>query len=204
MSGHSGLDREQAPGADLLHNMSAPPRLKITLNPLPAAPRAAGGHEAATDVLPQGLHLVARVNLDPFRAIVDREYRGHYEYTAWELARLILITRLAQGRPHQGMSALRSRGHEFLRDELRKGLAAIDVPRPELPEFAIVCRGEPGGACEVPCETDPARALSLVARVTGSVYVGRREPRVASLVQKQVVEFRFYAAAEAPAGKETS
>lgn len=147
--------------------------------------------------------MVARVNLDRFRAIVDREYRGSYEYTASELARLVLITRLAQGQPHQGMTALRRRSHEFLQDELRKGLAAIDVPRPDLPEFAIVCRGEPDDACEVPCETDPARALSLVARVTGSVYVGRREPRVASLLQKKVVEFRFYSAAELHPGSET-
>lgn len=204
MSARGGMGREQAPGCDLLHNMSAPPRLKITLNPIPAPPRTSNGDVASRDVLPLGLRVVARVNLDPFRAIVDREYRGSYEYTAWELARLVLITRLAQGQPHQSMTTLRRRSHEFLQDELRKGLAAIDVPRPDLPEFAIVCRGEPDDACEVPCETDSARALSLVARVTGSVYVGRRDPRVASLLQKEVVEYRFYAAAGPIPGKETT
>ncbi len=200
MPAPGGIGREQASGG-LLHNMSAPPRLKVTLNPIPAPPRLIGRDLVRADVLPQGLRLVARVNLSPFRAQVDRNYQGLYEYTAWELARLVLITRLAQGLPHQGMTALKSRGHEFLQDELRKGLLAIDVPRPDLPTFAVVCKGQPDLSCGLPCETDPARALALVARVTGSVYVGRREPRVASLLQR-VEEYRFYAAAEAPGGKD--
>lgn len=199
MTTPGGTGREQANGG-LIHNMSAPPRMKVTLNPIPA-PRLAGPGVVHADVLPQGLRLVARVNLAPFRAQVDRNYLDIPTYTAWELARLVLITRLAQGLPHQGMSALKSRSHEFLQDQLRKGLETIDVPRPDLPAFAIVCKGRPDPACPLPCEADPARALALVARVTGCVYVGRREPRIASLLQK-VDEYRFYAAAEAPGGKE--
>lgn len=200
MPGVGGSGREHAAGA-LLHNMSAPPRMKVTLNPIPATPPIGGSGETTADVLPQGLSLVARVNLGPFRARVDRNYKGLYEYTAWELARLILITRLARGLPHQGMTSLKYRGHEYLKDELAKGLGAIDVPRPDLPAFAVVCKGQPDPSCGMPCETDPARALALVARVTGCVYVGRREPRVASLLQR-AEEYRFYAAAETPGGKD--
>lgn len=212
MPAAGGMGREPAAGSGLLHNMSAPPRLKITLNPIQAPPRAAfSDGVAAADQLPQGLRLVARVDLEPFRARVDRglEFdcrhipgggpwaRRHSEIR--EMARLILITRMAQGLPHQGMTALARRSHEYLADELRRRLQAIDAPGPGMPAFAIVCRGAPVVEADVPLETDPARALSLVARVTGSVYVARREPRVASLLQA-AAEYRFYAAP----GKETS
>lgn len=52
MSAPGGMGREQALGGNLLHNMSAPPRLKITLNPIPATPRASNGDVASRDVLP--------------------------------------------------------------------------------------------------------------------------------------------------------
>lgn len=198
MPAAGGMGREPGGGGGLLHNMSAPPRLKITLNPIPAPPRAAGGPVAAPDVLPQGLRLVARVNLDPFRAAVDNGCLGSRRYVACDLARLILITRLAQGRPHRGLSALSRRSLEYLVDELQRGLLAIDVADLRMPAFAFVCRSAAAQDCDLPCETDPARALSLVARVSGRVFVARREPRAAALREAEG-EYRFYAAA----GKET-
>jgi hypothetical protein len=156
-------------------------------------------------VAPGNLELVARVDLSRWLLPVDfrggREQRG-----VRRMARLVLAARQARGAPLPGIGQLRCWHPEALQEDLRQTLEAIDTEGLGLPAFAVVHRrGGPDGAKDaahvgVPSlERNLLRALAILSRVSGTVFVARRSPRVGALLAAEGELWLF--AARPAAGK---
>jgi hypothetical protein len=154
---------------------------------------------------PGGLELVARVGLSVWVLPIDERCRKA-DVSVRRLARLVLVARRALGAPQPGIGALRRWRPQDLQEDLRRSLEAIDVGSLDLPGFAVVHRrSNPGSLVGVPAhvpdlEADPLRAMALLSRVSGRVFVARRAPRVSALLA--AVDEHWIYAGPADCGKE--
>ncbi len=147
---------ETASGA--LHNMSAPPRMRLTVRPLhpPEGPAAAAGITAL--------------------GILDLKVFGGYSSPLAGLARLALTV---SGRePPEDLDRLPD---EDLGDVIVRQAARLDPPSLGLPPFAVL---RPTG--ETPADPpidDPAVAVALLTRLSGRLFIARRSPHVPDIAK---------------------
>ncbi len=144
-----------------------------------------------------GLHLVARIDLNRLvAAIPDIRYEVYRVEPCrrWRTCQLAHLARAASGRRSAKMETLNKRRMDVLEEEILADLHSIDPGAHGLPPFAMVRRlPRDRSADDDLYETDPARAMSLVARLTGNVFIASRSPRLRELfVQKD--EYWIYAA----------
>jgi len=157
-----------APGVRALHNMSAPPAMRISIRPLTvySSPARAGSR------LPPGYRCLARVDLE---ALLAQRFPGRPRNGACQ--RFAALTLLARGEPAEGLERLARERRETLEDGLREAAARLDPQTLGLPAFALA-RGE--GAGYGP-PVDPVAAIALLTRTAGAVFVAGRSPRLAGL-----------------------
>ena len=203
MAGTGGIDRETGPGSRILHNMSAPPRMKITLNPF----KAEAGKKNVTgqkQILQPTLQLLAHVDLwELFTVLLGEKLEPDFNLnnTDCRAGGLVLLTRRMLGKREATHKGLKRLGLENLKSELIFNLAMIHQASLGLPAFALVRRVSLGeGQVAVP-EMDPAKALSLVCRVAGRTFVARRQPRLTSLLTG-TGDYWFYGVPVGDAGRE--
>ena len=182
-------------GAQALHNMSAPPTLRITIRPLTVTP----GDNAEGHIPVPGYRCFARVDLE---GLLQETFGGERPGSKRRLAALVL---LARGEPHRGGDAvarLARRTAETLEDELRNLAARLDPRAMGLPVFAVARTAtgssDPGGPA-----VGPAAAIALLTRTAGRVFVAGRSPRSAWLVEA-VPAYRYFTPALAGPGEEAS
>lgn len=182
--------RRGEPGRDrrALHNMSALPTMYITIRPLRGPERDAGA-ETGRPASP-ALRCFAWVDLDALlRLVLPRLPRS----PGVRLAGLVRLSQVALGQTPATLSTLGRRHPDALRDALRENAARIDARALGLPAFAVVRRArDPEG----PAEAEPARALALVTRAVGAVFVAVRSPRVAG-IEERCEGYGFYSPASA-------
>ena len=199
----SGNYQETRTGSRTLHNMSAPPRMTISLKPFPV-----GRHEtdqvAGAQPIPPRLQLLTHVDLGKLiTSSLDEDTASPWAFDieGCRAAQLVLITRRILGKREATIYGLQRHRMERLKDELIANLALIDPISLGLPAFALVRRKPLPGTAAISPEMDPAKALSLISRVAGRVYVARRKPRMASLF-KGSDDFWFYGVPVGDVGKE--
>lgn len=190
------LESTSPAAARALHNMSAPPTLRITIRPL-TAPTA--HQESGQTRLPvPGYRCLARVDLEP---LLQKRSGGARPGSRQRLAALVL---LARGESHQGADAvarLARRAAETLEDELRDLAARLDPRAMGLPVFAVA-RTATGPDARGGPDVGPAAALALLTRTAGGVFVAGRSPRLAWL-DDEVPAYRYFAPVLTGPGEET-
>ncbi|HSL82795.1 MAG TPA: hypothetical protein VLF66_08460 [Thermoanaerobaculia bacterium] len=179
--------REREAGDGALHNMSAPPRMTITIRPLggPGPAPASAGEPAVHP----GVRCFAHVDLSTLCPLPEEGAEGNG--ARGRLRSLVALAHRALGREESDPAEIARWTQERLEDELRERAARLDPLALGLPAFALV-RRSPGRAGKAPAEGDPGRALALVTRVSGKVFVGTRSPLVAHLAT-DAAGFWFYA-----------
>ena len=180
----------------VLQNMSAPPRMTITMQPLRNSAPGAGNSPAGSLPTMQ-LRPVARVNIElmideMFPIDVPFFFR---EFTPkYRLAALVQISRDPGGDFNEAdMAGLRHCTMEYLNDELRRNVAKINPVALGLPACGVVVRNPSSDGPGIDYELDPARVLALISRTAGRVYVANRSPRVRDLANSND-DFWIYAA----------
>jgi hypothetical protein len=183
----SPAPRERERGDGALHNMSAPPRMTITIRPLggPSPAPASPGEPA----VPGGVRCFAHVDLSTLCPLPEDGTKGNGP--RGRLRSLLALARRAVGQEETDQEDPARWTLERLEDELRERAARLEPRALGLPAFALV-RRSPGRAGDTPAEGDPARALALVTRVSGKLFVGTRSPLVAHLAT-DTGGFWFYA-----------
>jgi hypothetical protein len=172
------VTREEPGEGRALHNMSAPPTMRIAVRPLgtPIDPRKPGRRGPR---LP-GYRGLARVDLE---ALLRERFPGSgLRGPCQRLAALLLLARGAAPEDHARLA--RSR-RETLEDGLREAAAQLDPRALGLPAFALVRAGAGGEGLPEP---DPVTAIALLTRTAGAVFVAGRSPRVAGLEQAVPVQ----------------
>ena len=186
-------ERSATAGERALHNMSAPPTLRITIRPLTVTP----ADTAAGRPPVPGYRCIARVDLE---ALLRERFGGARPGSKRRLAALVL---LARGEPDQepdALARLARRAAETLQDELRALAARLDPRALGLPVFAVARIASGSDAPGVP-EVGPAAALALLTRTAGRVFVAGRSPRSAWLGEAVPV-YRYFTPAPAGAGED--
>jgi hypothetical protein len=195
----TGRNAESVSGA--LHNMSAPPRTRVTVRPLGAVANT-GGEPAAdsADVVRASTGLVPVVAisverlirqwfpdyLDTGRRGPDATWRdlGRLEGKAARLGNLrlrclVVLSRLAVGemkRPNRPeIFRLADTPVEALEAIYLDNVRRLDPLDHGLPPFGLVQSADGEG---IAWETEPARALAVLSRCGGTVYSAGREPRL--------------------------
>lgn len=169
-------------GGRTLHNMSAPPRMRLRIRPLrrekPAGPsRDAPGPAAGVDG--SGLRLITR--LDPEVLVRRAPDCGEETDTGQcRLAGLAALALAAADLPPLAPAVLAQRSREQLLDILREAAARLDPRALELPAIALVRRVSCEAAGAGP-EPDIARGIVLLTRTVGSLFIASRSPRVEEL-----------------------
>lgn len=132
--------------------------------------------------------------VDPYPLLLGRPFEREWERDAH--LRLVRLVALAQdavlGRRDADIELYPCPDDE-LSDRLEEMLARLDPVALGLPPFAIVRRIPVDGVHEQGFEADPARALALLSRVSGSVFIRRRAPGTA-VMRTPRMAFAFYAA----------
>jgi len=198
-----GNNQETRSGSRILHNMSAPPRMTISLNPFPVGQDVTDQSIGGQLPTPR-FQLLAHVDLGSLiTSSLEPELDDPYTMTIpqFRAARLVLITRRILGKREATLYGLQRHSLERLQGELVVNLALIDPIALGHPSFALVRRKPLTGTTAIAPEMDAAKALSLVSRVAGRAYVARRRPRMATLF-KGSGEFWFYGVPVGNAGKE--
>jgi hypothetical protein len=186
-------ERSGTAGERALHNMSAPPTLRITIRPLTAVPP-----DTTAGRLPvPGYRCIARVDLE---ALLRERFGGARPGSKRRLAALVL---LARGEPDQepdALARLARRAAETLQDELRALAARLDPRALGLPVFAVARIASASDARGLP-DAGPATALALLTRTAGQVFVAGRSPRLVWLAEAVPV-YRYFTPAPAGTGEE--
>ncbi len=180
--GARAREAESPRGGRALHNMSAPPRMRLRIRPLRRAETAGPSRDAPAPVAGAagaGLQLIAR--LDP-EALVRRAPDCGEETDTGQcrLAGLAGLALAAAGLPPVPPAILAQRSREQLLDILREAAARLDPRALGLPAIALVRRV----SCEaagVWSEPDIARGIVLLTRTVGSLFIASRSPRVEGL-----------------------
>ncbi len=169
----------------LLHNMSAPPRMRITMRPLVAAP----GQTVPAMAAPRRyrVRLGAILSEEPLGREIPREERDG----RWSLILFVTLSYRLRGLAPPPYATLLARREEQLVDTLLDNLAQAPPPA-GIPAFAAVRRTKTKKPPEGPLVTDPGLALFLVSRVSGPVFLRRRYPQLGPLLEKRC-EWSFHA-----------
>ena len=207
-----GMILETGPGPRLraLHNMSAPPRTRITVRPLrpgagvrrtgPAEMRYEGPTADDATVVAASTGLVPVALLSPvlltqhwFPTYVDEgpvgtgatwkdkdKLKGRAAYLKHlRLRCLVVLSRIALGelrRPNRESVFRLARARlEALEAAYLENVRRLDPLALSLPPFGFA-KPITGYTDLVPVETDPARALALLSRCSGTVFSAGREP----------------------------
>jgi len=142
--------------SDALHNMSAPPRMQLSVRPLRSA--EGSGSTAGTTLI----------------GILDIEAFGESSSPMVGLARLALR---ASGGSFSG--ELEFFLDEDLGDLIIQEAARLDPSTLGLPAFAML---RPAGRNpEGPPIDDPAIAVALMTRMSGRLFIARRSPHLPEL-----------------------
>ena len=191
MDGALHLERCGPAGGRALHNMSAPPAMRIAIWPL-AAPVAL--EERVESRLPvPGYRCFARVDLE---ALLQETCGGARPGSKRRLAALVLLARGES--PHAGASLARlaRQAPETLEDELRELAVRLDPRALGLPVFAVARTASGPHGADGPA-VGTAAALALLTRTAGQVFVAARSPRLAWL-DDPVPVYRYFAPVSAP------
>ena len=191
-------------GMDALHNMSAPPRTRISIRPLhPQKPEAdsqapKGGSETNSDTGLQRFTTIAVDRLIQRWFPAFRVKRGDLSCVRWgdrarltgraentehlRLRCLIAISQLATGElleiNRRQVYALVGHTLEALEELFMDNIARLDPVALGLPPFALARPLGPGNISfrRLRVELNPARALALLSRTGGKVYSAGRTP----------------------------
>jgi len=147
--------REWTPGGRWLHNMSAPPRLRVVIRPL----RQEGGKGTAA-----AGKLLTTIELG--RARRDG------------LAFLLGLVAEIMGGPGPLDAELLEATAEFRVDRVIHTALSIETAELGLPRYAIAVPGTPGNG---DTDGDPRIVLTLLTRLSGSLFVARRPPHLPDL-----------------------
>ena len=163
-------------GASAFHNMSAPPKSRITLRPLrepevtshrvpPLSNSAVGNSIRAAS----GLAWVMRLDLD---GLIEQYLPDFSDRFSYRLHCCLAIARLFSGlsatATQEDVDALRAMPYETVCDELREIDANIAQGALELPPIGLVIDADKR---KRPCETNPARVLFVLSRLNGTTFV---------------------------------
>jgi len=180
---------EGPPGASALaRNMSAPPRMQVVMRPLgvaaPARPRAAA-------FAPPGFRLHARIDVGRLFAqnFVDTRARSTPRV---RLARLVLLARRAVDpgfTPQPGdLRRFARRSEDALADAFIALAARLDPRALGLPNFALLRHCATG----VRFELDAARAVAILSRQDGRLFLAARSPSVPRIDDPAQCSFALY------------
>jgi hypothetical protein len=173
--------------------MSAPHSIKVSFRPFdPARTVGTTALRAGVAAPVPSLHLFSYV--DPYPLLLGRPFEREWERDAH--LRLVRLVALAQdavlGRRDADIELYPCPDDELV-DRLDGLLARLDPVALGLPPFAVVRRVPAASVSGRGFEADPARALALLSRVSGSVFVRRRAPAT-SVMRIPLMAFAFYAA----------
>ncbi len=199
--------RSRPPAASrVLHNMSAPPRIVLTIRPL-GHPEPGGEEEANRDctaVRTAGTTCIGCLSVDRLVARTGR-LEPKVLHPRQRLAGLVLLARAATGGRHATLATLTRHPREALLDELAERTAALDPHALGLPPFAlmedlgadrfleVLSRLEDAAERAAMAQSrwptrpgypeieDPGRALALLTRRSGRLFLARRAPNLHGL-----------------------
>lgn len=173
--------------------MTTPHSIKVSFRPFdPARTVGVAALRAGVAAPVPSLQLFSYV--DPYPLLLGRPFEREWERDAHlRLVRLVALAQEAVLGRRDADTELYPCPDDALSDRLDELLARMDPVALGLPPFAIVRRVPVEGVHGCGCEEDPARALALLSRVSGSVFVRRRAPDTA-VMRIPRMAFAFYAA----------
>jgi hypothetical protein len=173
--------------------MSTSRSIKVRCRPFDPA-RTVGAVALRSGVVAPVPSLRLFSHVDPYPLLLGRPFEREWERDAHlRLVRLVALAQEAVLRHRESDIGLYACPDDELGDRLDGLLARLDPVALGLPPFAIVRRVPAGGVSDRGFEPDPARALALLSRVSGSVFVRRRAPATA-VMRIPRMAFAFYAA----------
>lgn len=186
---HTRTERDHSDACSVLHNMSSPPRSKITLRPLKIQD-GAWNTDPDVKIHPLrnqsrsggGLEWVMRVDLDRLIQSVLPDFDGRSGCGTWgdtsqEHPQLRLrccvviarsINRTTSPMARDDVDALRDTPFEVLCDELRELNAVIDPTPLKLPAMGMMIQADTTDRSR---ELNAARVLYVLSRLHGTTFV---------------------------------
>ncbi len=201
---HPRVASEEQPASHWLHNMSSPPRTKLTLRPLKAAATATSaepGTEEAASIddagTANGLEWVMRIDLDKLIHSKFPEFDGRSGCGKWDgisedhpllrlrccivLARYTNDSDLPVGR--EDVDALRDVPFETLCDELSELNATVNHAQLALPPMGLMLTAD---SKKRPAEMSVQRVFYVLTRLHGTTFVRGASAMVAGRLHGNV------------------
>ena len=198
---------ERGQGSPLHRNMSAPPRMTLNVRTLKGS---VDGVDAAHAGMLAGYAQAIRLDVPAlcahhFEALRLRNLRERVfpdtgcvvmeappEVRHRQLGYLVLLARLAQApgvriAPHEA-ALLGKCSDDALTDEFLDRAAALDPRALGLPAFAMAAYWPPGPGCEL----DPARAVAVLSRSPGRLFIAAGSPSVPAFEDDGQRSFALY------------